>query len=108
MKKASKKTQTAETQLLELLQKVLHKATHAAKLASKIYQAVEKELKVKARLAAFEKFCHKVELPDLDPKTVMEVKSQLAASFDDGDITLKPNKKDQSLSLIHISEPTRL
>lgn len=104
MKKESKKTQTAETQLLELLQKVLPKATHDAQLASKIYQAVEQELKVKARLTAFEKFCHKVELPDLDPKTVMEVKSQLAASFDDGDITLKPNKKDQSLA-VEISLP---
>jgi hypothetical protein len=104
MKKESKKSKTAETQLLELLQKVLPKATHDAQLASKIYQAVEQELKVKARLTAFDKFCHKVELPDLDPKTVMEVKSQLAASFDDGDITLKPNKKDQSLA-VEISLP---
>ena len=104
MKTESKKSKTAETQLLELLQKVLPKATHDAQLAGKIYQAVEQELKAKARLVAFDKFCQKVELPDLDPKTVMEVKGQLAASFDDGDITLKPNKKDQSLA-VEISLP---
>jgi len=104
MKKESNKSKTAEAQLLDLLQKVLPKATHDAQLAGKIYQAVEQELKVKARLMAFDKFCHKVELPDLDPKTVMEVKSQLTASFDDGDITLKPNKKDQSLA-VEISLP---
>jgi hypothetical protein len=101
MKKASKKEpkKTNESQLLDLLKRVLPKATHDAQLAGKIYQAIEAELKAKARTLAFEKFCSKVELPDLEPKTVEDVKLQLAASFGDGDITLKPNKKEKTLSV---------
>lgn len=96
-KKEAKKTN--EAQLLDLLKRVLPKATHDAQLAGKIYQAIEDELKAKARAIAFEKFCSKVELPNLDQKTVEDVKLQLAASFGDGDITLKPNKKEQSLAV---------
>ena len=51
------KTRNTEAQLLELLKRVLPKATHDAALAGKIYQAVESELKAKSRATAFEKFC---------------------------------------------------
>jgi hypothetical protein len=54
---------------------------------------VEVELKAKARVTAFEKFCDKVELPDLEPKSIEEVKTQLTASFGNADVTLKPNRK---------------
>jgi hypothetical protein len=102
MKKEAKKTN--EAQLLELLKRVLPKATHDAQLAGKIYQAIEEELKAKARVLAFEKFCAKIELPDLEKKTVDDVKLQLAASFGDGDITVKPNKKEKSLT-VEVSMP---
>ena len=46
-------TKTNETELLELLKRVLPKATHDAQLAGKIYQAIELELKAKARAKAF-------------------------------------------------------
>jgi hypothetical protein len=95
MKKETNKA--TEAQLLDLLKKILPKATDDAQLAGKIYHAVELELRAKAKVAAFEKFCSKVELPDLDLKSVEEVKTQLAASFGDGDVTLKPNRKDKSL-----------
>jgi hypothetical protein len=88
-----------EAQLLDLLKKVLPKATHDAQLAGKIYQAIEQELKAKARGMAFEKFCAKVELPDLEPKNLEAVKAQLEASFGQGDVTLKPNRKDKSLAV---------
>ncbi len=97
MKKEAKKGN--EAQLLDLLKRVLPKATHDAQLAGKIYQAIESELKAKARVTAFEKFCSKVEVPDLEPKSVMELKRQLTASFGDGDITIKPNKKEQTLTV---------
>jgi hypothetical protein len=97
MKKESKKTN--EAQLLDLLKRVLPKATHDAKLAGKIYEAIETELRAKARVLAFEKFCGKIELPDLEKKTLDDVKLQLAASFGDGDITLKPNKKEKTLTV---------
>ena len=102
MTKESKKSN--EAQLLDLLKRVLPKATHDAKLAGKIYQAVELELNAKARAISFEKFCNRIELPNLEQKTVEEVKLQLAASFGDGDITLKPNKKEQSLA-VEVSLP---
>ena len=107
MKQEAKKREakkTNEAQLLELLKRVLPKATHDAQLAGKIYQAIEDELKAKARVLAFEKFCSKIELPDLEQKTVEDVKLQLAASFGDGDITVKPNKKEKSLT-VEVSMP---
>lgn len=103
----STKTQTKaapENQVLELLKEVLPKATHDPLLAGKIYQAVEKELQAKARVAAFQKFCARVALPNLEPPSVAEVKAQLAASFGDGDVTVKPNRKQQTLS-VEVSLP---
>lgn len=98
MKKETKKT--TEFQLLDLLKKVLPKATHDAELAGQIYQAIENELKTKSRVNAFEKFCAKVELPDLEPQSVEAVQEQLAASFGSGgDITIKPNRKEESLAV---------
>jgi hypothetical protein len=88
-----------ESQLLGLLKRVLPKATHDPQLAGKIYDAIEKELKRKARASAFEKFCTKVELPDLDPKTVADVQRQFTECFSDGDVTIKPNRKEQSLAV---------
>jgi|SRR6266545_6396259 len=97
--KATKANKSTEAQLLDLLKRVLPKATHDPKLAGEIYQAIELELKAKARATAFDKFCDKLELPDLEPKTVDAVKQQFAAAFGDGDITIKPNKKEQTLAV---------
>jgi hypothetical protein len=97
MKKGTNKTN--EAQLLDLLKKVLPKATHDTHLAGRIYQAVELELKAKSRAVAFDKFCAKVALPDLEPKSIEEVKAQLAQSFGEGDVTLKPNRKEKSLAV---------
>ena len=98
-KTETKSKLSTEAQILELLKKVLPKATHDAKLAGKIYSAVEQELQAKARATAFEKFCARCELPDLEPKTVSQVQEQFAAAFGDGDITLKPNRKDKALAV---------
>jgi hypothetical protein len=97
MKNDTKKT--TEAQLLELLKKVLPKATHDAQLAGKIYEAIELELKVKARVSAFDKFCSRVELPDLEAKSLEEVQKQLTASFGEADITLRPDRKEKSLAV---------
>jgi hypothetical protein len=98
-KENTKSTKAVDAQLLDLLKRVLPKATHDPKLAGKIYQAIELELKAGARAIAFEKFCAKVELHNLEPKSIDEIKKQLAASFGDGDVTLKPNRKEQSLAV---------
>ena len=57
------------------------------------------ELNAKARASAFEKFCTKVELPDLTAKTVDSVREQLVAAFSDGDVTIKANKEEKSLAV---------
>jgi hypothetical protein len=97
MTKEAKKT--TETQLLDLLKRVLPKATHDAELAGKIYEAIELELRTKSRGLAFEKFCGRLVLPDLEAKTIDDIKLQLATSFSDGDITIKPNRKEQTLAV---------
>lgn len=86
-------------ELLEILKRVLPKATHDPKLASKIYQAVEMELKTKSQTKAFDKFCNKVELPDLEAKTLLSVRQQFASAFGDGELVIKPNRKEKSLSV---------
>lgn len=97
MKKEPKKA--TEAQLLELLKRVLPKATHDPKLADQIYGAVENELKATARFSAFEKFCQRIEIPDLEPKSIEEVKRQLTETFGDGDVTVRPNKKEKTLTV---------
>ena len=97
-KKTSVKT-SVETQLLGLLKQVLPKALHDPKLAGEIYNAVEQELKPKAQASAFDKFCNRVELPDLDPKTVANIQEQFTQAFGNADVIIKPNRKEQSLAV---------
>lgn len=103
----SKKTTTktnSEAQLLALLKKVLPKAIADAAMADRIYHAVESELVAKAKVSAFEKFCDHVELPDLEPKTLADVKEQFSAAFGSGDVTIQPNKKEKTLE-VEVSLP---
>ena len=102
MKKESKKT--TDTQLLELLRQVLPKATTDPKLAGLIYSAVEQELKSKNRAVSFVKFCQRVELPDLEPKTVAAVQKQFSESFADGDVVIQANRKEKQLT-VEVSLP---
>jgi hypothetical protein len=88
-----------EKQLLELLKKVLPKATHDPQLAGQIYAAVEQELKVKNRSQSFADLCERIELPSLEPDDVEAVKQQLALAFQGGDVTVKPNKKARSVAV---------
>ncbi len=99
-KKTPKLKANQEFQLLELLKHVLPKAIHDSKLAGKIYEAVEAELRTKSRVTAFEKFCERVELPDLEAKTLDDVKLQLAAAFGaSGDVVIQPDRKEKSLAV---------
>jgi hypothetical protein len=97
MKKEPSKV--TEAQFLELLKRVLPKTIHDPKLVAKIYKVIETELQTKARATAFEKFCAKVEVPNLEPATVAGVKQQLVTSFDQADVTLKPKAKEQTLAI---------
>ena len=68
--KKSKSKQDEQAQLLALLRSILPKVAPDAELAAKIYSAAEDELRAKNRVNSFEKFCERIELPDLEPKTV--------------------------------------
>jgi len=105
MKKTTTKSKRdGEAQLLELLKKVLPKAAPDPALAEKIYSAVVAELKSHNRVSSFEKFCSRLPLPDLEAKTLDEVKLQLAASFGEGDVTIQPDKKEKALA-VEVSLP---
>ena len=104
----TKSKQNEQAQLLALLKKVLPKATHDAELAGKIYQAIEAELRTKNQAVSFDKFCDRIPLPDLEAKTLDEVKLQLTSAFSEGDVTIQPNKKDKSLSVeVVLPDPCR-
>jgi hypothetical protein len=81
-----------EAQLLNLLKSVLPKAVPDAKLAQIIYSALEKEISSSERTAHFEKFCRKVELPDLKKESLAEVKEQFEASFGKGMVSIVPHE----------------
>jgi hypothetical protein len=91
-----------ELHLLSLLKTVLPRAVPDAKLADKIYSALEKELTTKERVAAFEKFCKKAELPDLEKSSLDEIKGQFETSFGKGNVSLVPHpgKKAASVEVI--------
>jgi hypothetical protein len=93
------KKKSNEVQLLELLKKILPKATDDPKLAQKIFSAVELELKAKTRSASFKEFCERVELPDLNAATVTDVTRQLKDAFGEGDVTVRPDKKEELLEV---------
>ncbi len=94
-----KNAHSTEAQLLDLLKKVLPKATQDSQLAGRIYEAVKLELKASSAVTAFDKFCARIALPDLEPKSLEDVKQKLDQSFAQADITLKPNRKEKSLAV---------
>lgn len=88
-----------EAQLLNLLKSVLPKAVKDAKLAQEIYSALEKEIGASERTAHFDKFCKKVELPDLQKDSLAEVKEQFEASFGKGMVSVVPHSGKQAATV---------
>ena len=91
-----------ESQLLNLLKSVLPKAVPDAKLAQQIYAALEKEIASTERTAHFEKFCKKVELPDLQKESLAQVTEQFETSFGKGMVSVVPHsgKKAATVEVI--------
>ena len=96
-KKPTKSKRDEQAQLLALLRTILPKVEIDPALADKIYSAFEAELRAKNRVSSFEKFCERIELPDLEPKTLEEVKAQLVAGFGDADLDIEPNEDGKGL-----------
>jgi hypothetical protein len=96
-KRPTKSKRDEQAQLLDLLRTILPKVEIDPALADKIYSAFEAELRAKNRVNSFEKYCERIELPDLEPKTLEEVKQQLIASFGDADLDIEPNEDGKGL-----------
>jgi hypothetical protein len=91
-----KPKQNKQNQLLQLLKTILPKAIHDPQLVDKIYCACEQELQTNDKTAAFEKFCERCELPDLDPATVAGLKRQFEEAFGLGNVQLTADPEKQS------------
>ena len=88
-----------EAQLLNLLKVVLPKAVPDAKLADRIYSALEKEIAAKERTTHFEKFCAKAELPDLSQDSIAQITEQFEASFGKGKVNIVPHSAKKAASV---------
>jgi hypothetical protein len=92
-----KSKQDEQTQLLTLLRTILPKIAPDAELAARIYSAAEDELRAKNRVNSFEKFCERIELPNLEPQTVEEVKQHFTAGFGDADMDIVADEENKAL-----------
>ncbi len=88
-----------ELQLLNLLKLVLPKAVTDPKLAHEIYCAFEKEIGAKERVTSFEKLCKRIDLPDLEEKSLKEVQKELETSFGKGAVSLVPHPGKKAVTL---------
>jgi hypothetical protein len=98
-KKNTKSKQDEQAQLLNLLRTILPKVAPDPELAARIYSAAEDELRSKNRVNSFEKFCERIPLPDLEPKTLEEVREQLVAGFGEADLDIQPDEENKSLAV---------
>ncbi len=98
-KKPKKSKRDEQAQLLDLLRTILPKVAPDPAFAEKIYSAFEAELRAKNRVVSFEKFCDRIPLPDLETKTLEEVKLQLAAGFGDADLDIQPDEENKALAI---------
>lgn len=98
-KKNAKSKQEEQARLLELLRAILPKVTPDPAFAEKIYSACEAELRAKNRVNSFDKFCERIELPDLEPKTVEEVTQHFVAGFGEADLDITPDEDGKGLNV---------
>lgn len=97
--KSAKSKRDEQAQLLELLRTILPKVAPDAVLAEKIYCAFEAELRAKNRVQSFETFCDRIPLPDLEAKTLEEVRQQLEAGFGEADLDIQPDEEGKAVSV---------
>ena len=96
-----------EKQFLSLLQKVLPKATKDPHLASSIYEEVAKAVRLLKSIESFEKFCETGALPNIEPDTVADFQSELAAKFGEANVALTPDDKGTGVA-VEITLPDRM
>ncbi len=89
----------SDAQFLDLLQKVLPKATKDERLAASIYERVAEEVRLINSVQSFEKFCATGSLPDLEPATVSQYESHLAERFGAENVVVTPNEKGDAVAV---------
>ena len=103
---AKKTTGLNDNQFLELLQKVLPRATRDPRLANAIYDHVAKEIRLVNNVKSFERLCAEGTLPNLEPETVKVFESQLAGNFGAENVQVKASETGDSLE-VEIALPDR-
>jgi hypothetical protein len=98
-KKQPKSKRDEQAQLLDLLRIILPRVAPDPAFAEKLYSAFEAELRANNRVSSFEKFCERIELPDLEPKTLEEVKQHFTAGFGEADLEIEPDENGKALSV---------
>jgi hypothetical protein len=88
-----------EAQFFTLLQKVLPKTTQDPRLADAIYAEVTKEVNLLKNIASFEKFCETAGIPNLEPSTVKELKTELVGKFGEENVTITPDEDGAALAV---------
>lgn len=97
-----------EAQFLQLLQKVLPKATKDPHLATEIYNVIEKEVRMHKSIAAFEDFCENGGLPDNEPNTVKEFQANLVETFGEENVVVTPAEEGKGLDVEIVLEERTL
>ena len=88
-----------DAQFLELLLKVLPKATTDPRLAAAIYERVAHEVRLINNLKSLEKMCAEVRLPNLEPETVAELQGRLSTNFGEANVILTQTEKGDSVGV---------
>ena len=95
-----------EAQFLALLQKVLPTMTQDTHLATSIYQGVAKEIQLINSIQSFEKFCQTGALPDAEPETIAELRSELAGKFGEANVEIVADEAKAEVA-VEIELPDR-
>lgn len=106
-RKLMKTKALTDVQFLALLEKTIPKVTDDTHLASAIYQEVAKEVRLIKNIQAFEKFCEKGGLPDVEPATLADFERELTTQFGEESVEITKDEKGSGLE-VAIELPDRV
>lgn len=95
----TKKLQFTEAMFLALLETELPLFCEPPE-ASKIYEAVTKEIRIRKNLHAFDTFCEDGALPDLSEDTMKDFTAELEAKFVNVSVTVAEDEKTVAVEIV--------
>jgi hypothetical protein len=96
-----------QARFLAVLQRILPKSIPDPHLSNSIYEQVLNEVRLFQSLDSFEKFCEKGSLPDAEPATIAEFKSQLTGNFGEKNVIVTP-QEDGAAVAVEIALPDHI